>query len=46
VREYASLGALVTEAVGRFADDVRSGAFPSDAETYHASDELREALGG
>jgi len=28
VREYAQLGALVTEAVGRFAADVRSGAFP------------------
>jgi 3-methyl-2-oxobutanoate hydroxymethyltransferase len=45
VREYAHLGAEVTEAIGRFAADVRSGAFPGPAETYAASDELRAALG-
>jgi len=45
VREYAQLGAVVTEAIGRFAADVRSGAFPGPAETYSASDELRQALG-
>lgn len=45
VREYAKLGDAVTEAIGRFAADVRSGAFPSAAETYAASDELRAALG-
>jgi 3-methyl-2-oxobutanoate hydroxymethyltransferase len=45
VREYAQLGAAVTEAIGRFASDVRSGAFPGPAETYGASDELRAALG-
>jgi 3-methyl-2-oxobutanoate hydroxymethyltransferase len=45
VREYAQLGTQVTEAIGRFAADVRSGAFPSANETYAASDELRAALG-
>jgi ketopantoate hydroxymethyltransferase len=30
--------------VAQYAADVRSGAFPSDAESYHASSELREAL--
>ncbi len=45
VREYAQLGTQVTEAIGRFAADVRSGAFPGPAETYAASDELRAALG-
>ncbi|HLK44393.1 MAG TPA: 3-methyl-2-oxobutanoate hydroxymethyltransferase [Acidimicrobiales bacterium] len=45
VREYASLGREVTDAIGRFADDVRSGAFPGPAETYAASAALREALG-
>lgn len=36
VRRYAGLGAQVTAAVESFADDVRGGAFPSDAESYHA----------
>ncbi len=35
VRRYAELGATAREALGRFADDVRSGAFPSDEESYH-----------
>jgi 3-methyl-2-oxobutanoate hydroxymethyltransferase len=45
VREYASLGTAITEAIGRFAADVRSGSFPDREETYAASDALREALG-
>ena len=45
VREYAQLGTLVTEAIGRFAADVRSGAFPGPDETYAAGHELRDALG-
>jgi 3-methyl-2-oxobutanoate hydroxymethyltransferase len=45
VREYAQLGPLVTDAIARFASDVRSGAFPGPDETYGASAELREALG-
>jgi 3-methyl-2-oxobutanoate hydroxymethyltransferase len=44
VRRYAQLGADATEAMTRFAADVRSGAFPSDAETYHVDDQLAEAL--
>src|SRR5581483_11700804 len=36
VRRYADLGALVTSAVASYAGDVRSGAFPSDGECYHA----------
>jgi len=35
VRRYAELGATATEALARYAADVRSGSFPSDAETYH-----------
>jgi 3-methyl-2-oxobutanoate hydroxymethyltransferase len=34
VRQYAQLGAEITEAIGRFAADVRSGAFPSGSEAY------------
>jgi 3-methyl-2-oxobutanoate hydroxymethyltransferase len=45
VREYANLGVAITEAIGRFAADVRAGSFPGAAETYAASDALREALG-
>jgi 3-methyl-2-oxobutanoate hydroxymethyltransferase len=35
VRRYASLKAEGTEAIAEFAADVRSGAFPSEQETYH-----------
>lgn len=44
VRGYAALGEVVQEAVARYCADVRSGAFPSDEESYHASKELREGL--
>ena len=44
VRRYANLGEQATAAVAAFADDVRSGRFPGDDETYHASAELRESL--
>ena len=39
VRQYAELGRIATEAVAAFAEDVRSGAFPNDAESYHGSSE-------
>jgi 3-methyl-2-oxobutanoate hydroxymethyltransferase len=45
VRRYASLKADATSAVARFADDVRSGRFPSSDETYHLADDVAEALG-
>jgi len=35
VRRYASLADDATAAVAAFAADVRSGAFPADAEVYH-----------
>jgi 3-methyl-2-oxobutanoate hydroxymethyltransferase len=34
VRRYADLATAATEAVAAYAADVRSGAFPSEAETY------------
>ena len=46
VRQYAQLGRLATDAVAAFAADVRSGRFPSDAETYHGSSTLGDALSG
>lgn len=45
VRRYAELGELVTGAVADWGADVRAGRYPADDETYHASAELREALG-
>jgi 3-methyl-2-oxobutanoate hydroxymethyltransferase len=35
VRRYAELAIEATEAMAAYAADVRSGAFPSDAEVYH-----------
>jgi 3-methyl-2-oxobutanoate hydroxymethyltransferase len=34
VRPYANLREAMTEAVSRFAEDVRTGAYPSDEESY------------
>jgi 3-methyl-2-oxobutanoate hydroxymethyltransferase len=34
VRKYADLHATINDAISRFADDVRSGAYPSDDESY------------
>jgi 3-methyl-2-oxobutanoate hydroxymethyltransferase len=34
VRQYANLQAQMTDAISRFAEDVRTGAYPSDAESY------------
>jgi 3-methyl-2-oxobutanoate hydroxymethyltransferase len=45
VRRYASLKADAVTAMKGFAEDVRSGRFPSDDETYHLSDEVAESLG-
>ncbi len=45
VRRYADLDTLATEAVRCFADDVRSGAFPSSRESYHLSEVELAALG-
>jgi len=45
VRRYASLKADATAAVARYAEDVRSGRFPSSDETYHVADDVAEAIG-
>jgi 3-methyl-2-oxobutanoate hydroxymethyltransferase len=44
VRRYASLKADGTAALAAFADDVRSGRFPSASESYHLSAEVEAAL--
>ena len=45
VRRYADLDTLATDALRRFAEDVRSGAFPSSRESYHLSETELAALG-
>ena len=44
VRRHANLGAEISRAVTEYCEDVRSGRFPSDAESYHSAAELREHL--
>jgi 3-methyl-2-oxobutanoate hydroxymethyltransferase len=34
VRRYADLGNVVSQAASRYADDVRAGRFPAEAELY------------
>lgn len=45
VRRYASMESEAADAVSRFCDDVRSGRFPSSAETYHMTDQMADGLG-
>jgi 3-methyl-2-oxobutanoate hydroxymethyltransferase len=40
VRQYADLSAVITDAIGRFASDVRSGEFPGPDEVYPNPEEL------
>jgi 3-methyl-2-oxobutanoate hydroxymethyltransferase len=44
VKRYADLGATIVEALGRYADEVRSGAFPEARHTYGMPGEEREAF--
>ena len=41
-RQYANLAAEISRAASEYCDDVRSGRFPSDAESYHSPAEHRE----
>ena len=40
----AGRGADVANHVAAFADDVRTGRFPNDDESYHVSDDVAESL--
>jgi 3-methyl-2-oxobutanoate hydroxymethyltransferase len=44
VRPYANLSEVITDAVTRYADDVRNGTYPSQAESYALPAETAEAL--
>ena len=44
VKRYADLGATITEALGRYAEEVRSGAFPEQQHTYAMPEEELRAF--
>ena len=44
VKRYAELGDAIVEALGRYAEEVRSGAFPEEQHTYTMPDEERAAF--
>src|SRR6266850_839522 len=44
VRPYANLREVMTEAVSRYADDIRNGTYPSEAESYSLPAEAAEEL--
>ncbi len=44
VRQYANVAAEISRAAASYCEDVRSGRFPSDAESYHSAAELREHI--
>ena len=41
-RQYANVGRVISSAVHAYCEDVRSGRFPSDAESYHVQQMARE----
>lgn len=45
VRRYADLKSASIDALSQYANDVRSGAFPNDDESYHMGDSEADALG-
>lgn len=45
VRRYADLKTATVDALGAYAADVRSGAFPGPDESYHLASEVADALG-
>ncbi len=44
VKRYAEVGESIVAALGRYAEEVRSGTFPEERHTYRMPDEEREAF--
>ena len=44
VKRYADVGETIVEALGRYADEVRSGAFPEEQHTYAMPEDERAAF--
>lgn len=45
VRRYAEVGAFMSSAIIRFREEVQAGQYPSDAESYHWTPEVRDQFG-
>jgi 3-methyl-2-oxobutanoate hydroxymethyltransferase len=45
VRQYANVRDVMSEAIGRYAEDVRAGSFPSDSESYPLPADAAAELG-
>ncbi len=45
VRRYADVASLMRKALAEYRHDVETKTFPSDAESYHLSREMRELMG-
>jgi 3-methyl-2-oxobutanoate hydroxymethyltransferase len=45
VRRYADVAGVMREALEEYRQDIETRAFPSDAESYHLSREIREMMG-
>ena len=45
VRRYADVAGVMREALGEYRQDVEARTFPSDAESYHLSSEMRMLMG-
>ena len=45
VRQYANMREIMTDAITRFAEDVRSGSYPADTESYGLTPEVAKELG-
>jgi 3-methyl-2-oxobutanoate hydroxymethyltransferase len=41
-RKYANLGEIISNAVRGYCEDVRTGAFPSDSESYHSGRTVKD----
>lgn len=46
VKRYAEAGTTIREAIARYAGEVRSGAFPGEAQSFRMNDELVKRLYG
>ena len=44
VRRYADVSSVITDAVKAFKEDVKSGSYPSDEESYHLPKDTQAAL--
>src|SRR5258708_34459488 len=46
VRRYADVAGVMRKALEEYRHDVEARTFPSDAESYHLSQEMRELMAG